>query len=416
MSSISQRDESFLWVASYTTFANLAHAPRGTVADEGMTTVRLDERTGKLETVSTLGGIMNPSFCRLHPSKPLMYVATECIDEMGEVVAFSFDRATGDLKQVGAVSAQGASTCFLTVSSDKRSLLFVNYWDSTLGIVPLAEDGSLEPACHVQPPPAPVRARSLADHLADRQSEPHAHAITLEPAFARLTFVPDLGTDLIRQYLFHPESQTLTPSGKLPCGPLDTSPHGPRYIEFDPQADAAYVVNELSSCVSVFAFDRSLARAVIEAEGSLAEDKCPAVLRLAGTYTTRTTPPPATKNTCGRIAVDPSGRHLLVSNRGDDTLTSFRIHRHEGAPPTLELLAITPTEGATPRHFQFAAGGRYVIAANQDSNSLTSFSLDADTGALLFTGHSLVVNAPNFVCAQPNPLHKVKSSNSDSEF
>ena len=78
MSSNSHRDESYLWVASYTTFANLAHAPKGTVADEGMATVRLDERTGKLETVATLGGIMNPSFCRLHPSTNMMYVATEC--------------------------------------------------------------------------------------------------------------------------------------------------------------------------------------------------------------------------------------------------------------------------------------------------------------------------------------------------
>jgi len=175
-------------------------------------------------------------------------------------------------------------------------------------------------------------------------------------------------------------------------------------------------VNELSSCVSVFAFDRRLAQDIIEANGEMAEERCPATLRLAGTYSTRASPPPASKNTCGRIAVDPSGRYVLVSNRGDDTITTFRIHRHEGAAPTLEQLSITPTEGATPRHFQFAAGGRYVIAANQDSNTITSFSLDAETGALIFTGHSLAINAPNFVCSQPKALNKVKSSNSDSEF
>jgi 6-phosphogluconolactonase len=105
-----------------------------------------------------------------------------------------------------------------------------------------------------------------------------------------------------------------------------------------------------------------------------------------------------------------------VSNRGDDTITTYKIVRREGAAPALEMVGITPTEGATPRHFQFAAGGRYVIAANQDSNSLTSFSLDVETGALVFTGHSLGVNAPNFVCSQPRTLHKVKGSNSESEI
>jgi 6-phosphogluconolactonase (cycloisomerase 2 family) len=30
---------------------------------------------------------------------------------------------------------------------------------------------------------------------------------------------------------------------------------------------------------------------------------------------------------------------------------------------------VTKTLGATPRHFQFGAGGRFVIVANQDSVS-----------------------------------------------
>merc|ERR1719443_2491383 len=188
--------------------------------------------------------------------------------------------------------------------------------------------GGMEPACSVLAAGGVVAARDIADHLANRQSEPHAHAVVLDPIFGQIALVPDLGTDEIRQYVFDAERGTLTPEGKFACAPAEGGPHGPRYIEFDPVADAAYVVNELSSTVSLFRFDRtaaaSLADAVLHGGGEAPADAA-AVLHFVGLVSTRVSPPPATKNTCGRIAVDPSGQFVLVSNRGDDTLSSFKI-------------------------------------------------------------------------------------------
>ena len=411
-------ETSYLYVACYSQFDNLAHKPRGTECQDGtMKSVRLNEQTGEMTMVSSLSGLMNPAFIRSHPTRRnIIYVATESILESGDVVAVDIDHTTGTLREIGRQSAQGKSTCYMSISSDQRSMCYVNYWDSTIGVLPLGPAGELEPACHVQPPPAPVVAQSLADHLANRQSEPHAHAISLDPAYGRIAFVPDLGTDLVRQYLFDPSARTLAPAGKLPCAPPDAAPHGPRYLEFDPLCDAAYVVNELSSTVSVFRFDRAAARFLVEAGEPLDPAKCPAVLRFAATYSTRVSSPPSTKNTCGRIAIDPSGQYLLVSNRGDDTIATFRIERSaDGATaPTLAPLAIVPTEGATPRHFQFAAAGRFVIAANQDTDSITSFFLNQETGALSFSGHRLAMGSPNFVCAPARDAMAgiVKSSSS----
>ena len=42
----------------------------------------------------------------------------------------------------------------------------------------------------------------------------------------------------------------------------DLRPHGPRYIQFHPAMPIAYVVNELSSTVAVFKFDREVAKAL----------------------------------------------------------------------------------------------------------------------------------------------------------
>ena len=76
---------------------------------------------------------------------------------------------------------------------------------------------------------------------AERQGDPHSHAIVLEPYYGRIVLVPDLGTDEVRQYVFDAQRGILSPVGKLDCGPRDLGPHGPRYLEFDPIADAALV-------------------------------------------------------------------------------------------------------------------------------------------------------------------------------
>ena len=71
-------------------------------------------------------------------------------------------------------------------------MLFVNYWDSSLGVCPVKPDGVIAEKVYLQAP-AKVHAGGLADHLANRQSEPHAHAIVLDPVWGRIALVPDLG-------------------------------------------------------------------------------------------------------------------------------------------------------------------------------------------------------------------------------
>ena len=50
---------------------------------------------------------------------------------------------------------------------------------------------------------------------------------------------------------------------------------------------------------------------------------------------------------------------------------------------------------------QFSPSGKWLIAANQDTDNLAAFAFDAATGALTFTGHTLACGSPNFVAACP---------------
>ena len=257
--SIPPEERTTLWICSYTKFDNLAHAPRGTPSDHSLHTIHLDERTGALHRHSTVDGVLNPAFLRFHP-KGVVYALTESIHENGEIVGFTTD-AAGGLSPLCRQSAHGLSTCFLHLTTNLEHVLFVNYWDSSLGVCPVKPDGVIAEKVYLQAP-AKVHAAGLADHLANRQSEPHAHAIVVDPTHGRIACVPDLGLDKIRLYTFDPQSGQLASIGELPCcsGP---GPHGPRYIEFDrpgfgthyrhsakrdraPEMEAAFVVNEVT--------------------------------------------------------------------------------------------------------------------------------------------------------------------------
>merc|ERR1711862_976261 len=73
----------------------------------------------------------------------------------------------------------------------------------------------------------------------------------LDPFFGQIAYVPDLGMDLIRQFHFDKVKGVLRPAGTVPSGPPGRRALGPRYIEFHPTLPVCYVVNELSSEVSV---------------------------------------------------------------------------------------------------------------------------------------------------------------------
>lgn len=109
--------------------------------------------------------------------------------------------------------------------------------------------------------------------IKERQKDPHSHALVLgkfcnawfynlwlnnyililliDPFVGCIAYVPDLGKDLIREFLYDKENGTiLTELNTLPSGLCTGKPDGPRYFAFHPTLNIAYVVNELSSTVS----------------------------------------------------------------------------------------------------------------------------------------------------------------------
>ena len=124
-------------------------------------------------------------------------------------------------------------------------------------------------------------------------------------------------------------------------------------------------------------------------------------LRLVQSIDTIPSAFPTQMNTCGRICVHNSGRFVVVSNRGHQSICIYRVKNKGPKRGELCTVGYFHTRGETPRHFQFDSTGQYLIVANQDSDSIAVFSFNLGTGQISFTGNEYRVPSPNFVCNCP---------------
>ena len=77
----------------------------------------------------------------------------------------------------------------------------------------------------------------------------------------------------------------------------------------------------------------------------------------------------AGESTCADIHVSPSGTFVYASNRGHDSIVIYRIDPLAGR---LGYVGHEPTQGKTPRSFGIDPTGRFLLVANQDSDSVVT--------------------------------------------
>ena len=245
-----------------------------------------------------------------------------------------------------------------------------NYGGGSVSLLPIAADGTL------QPPAATNQHRGSGPNKA-RQTEAHAHCIIPDLA-GRFAFAVDLGTDQVLGYGLDAGAGQLVP---LPAPAFTAQPGaGPRHLTFHPGGRWAYLINELTSSVTALTYDA--------AAGTFRE------VHTAPTLPTDFTGP----NTCADIHVHPNGRFVYATNRGHDSLAVFAVAPDSGR---LTLVQHMSTQGKTPRNFAIDPSGAILLVANQNSNSIVTYTISAQTGQLAPTG--VVVEVPAPVCLQVIP-------------
>jgi 6-phosphogluconolactonase len=357
---LSQLDHLRLYVGTYTGEKS-----------QGIYRVDLDLKQGKFASPVLAAETKNPSFLALHPNASWLYAVNEVGDYGGEksgsVSAFAIEPGSGDLKLLNQQSSRGAAPCHLTIDAAGQHVLAANYGGGSVCVLPIASDGKLGPAT------------SFMQHTGKsvhpkRQDAPHAHSINLDP-WNRFALVADLGLDRIIAYRFDGPSGTLATSG-LPVGVVQPGA-GPRHLSFHPSGKFAYVINEMGSTITVFAYDRH--------QASLVE------LQTISTLPEGYRGP----NSTAEVVCHPSGQFLYGSNRGHHSLAAYRIDQASGK---LSLVGIQGEGIRVPRNFHVEPTGRYAVVANQAADNLTLFRIEPATGALQPTGETVELGSP--VCVK----------------
>ena len=322
-----------------------------------------------LEPLGLAAEFPQPSFLALDPARRRLFAVNESGtwsgQKAGSVASFAIDPASGQLRKISETSSGGAAPCHLTLDRTGRNLLVANYSAGNVAVIRVGDDGHLSE-------PTSVQQHSGSSINRQRQQGPHAHAVTLDPA-ERFLFVCDLGIDRVMIYRFDADRGTLTPHEPA-FAPLKLGA-GPRHLVFRPDGRFAYVVNELDSTVTAFAYEAN--------RGRLTEVQ--SVSTLPTGFTGR--------STTAEIQVHPNGRLLFASNRGHDSLSIFRIDPEKG---TLTAAGHHPTGGRTPRHFGLDPTGALLAMGNQESDTIVLARIDPETGAL--TSSPRTASAPSPVC------------------
>ena len=336
---------------------------------KGIYRISLDLSTGAMKELGTTSGMENPSFIAIHPNKKFLYAVAEVEDvagvKTGGVKAYAI-AADGSLNELNAQPSGGGAPCHLSMDRDGKHLLVANYLGGNVSVYPIAGDGRLQAAsAFVQ--------HEGGSNATPRQTSPHAHSVNLS-ADNRFAFVADLGLDQVLVYSYDASAGTLVaqPSGTITLPPGA----GPRHFSFSPSGQFAYVNGELTSTVNAYSYDKE-----------------------AGAFTAinslSTLPDGGQEhNSTAEVLVSPDGKFVYVSNRGHNSIAIFAVN----ADGSLTARGHQSTGGKTPRNFAIDPTGTFLLAANQHSDSVVSFRIDRETGALTPTGHSIAVPAP--VCVR----------------
>jgi 6-phosphogluconolactonase len=335
---------------------------------DGIFVYSFDDRTGKLVDLKIPVVSNNPSFLTISPDKKYLYSVGEVdnLDEKhsGGVSAFRIEK-TGHLSLLNRVLTFGANPCHVAISPDGKKIVTSNYSGGNLFLFNVLPDGSLSE--NVQ-----TVQHSGSGPFPGRQTEPHAHSARFDPS-GKLLYAADLGIDQLKIYQVGTGSKPLSPNAqpfvKLAPG------SGPRHFDFSPDGQFIYVINELSSTISV-------------------------LMKYGGVWkeiqTIKTLPKDFSgESWCADIHVSADGRFVYGSNRGHNSIAVFKRDQMSGR---LEMIQTIPVEGNWPRNFTLDPTGSFLIVANQRSNDITVFKVDEISGKLRYTGIKVQNESP--VCLQ----------------
>jgi 6-phosphogluconolactonase len=315
--------------------------------------------TGKLTQIGLTVEAENPTFLALGPNERFVYAVNEV--RQGTVSSFLFDKKSMKMQEISKVSSKGGGPTHIAVDHTGRCVFAANYGGGSLASFQVNNNGQLSEAV------------SFFQYSADEEKherKPHAHRVTVSPD-NRFLLVNDLGLDVIHIYRLDASTAKLTPHDP-PLWRAKTG-YGPRALQFHPDGRVAYCVNELKPTINVLGWDSSRGILTTLQDISLVPEG----------YSGNAAP--------SDIAFDRKMSFAYAASRLDDFIATFAVSPADGK---LTMIGKTSCEGKRPRHLTVDPTDRWLLIANQDTDTIAVFACDSKTGKPADEGKTFPLSKP----------------------
>ena len=350
-------DNHFVYANSNRLFVYISNG-----GDGNIDVMKLNPKTGDLTMVEKVPAAPNVMHMALSPDHRFLYASVR--SEPFSIISYSINSETGRLTQLSKESLPD-NMVYISVDNIGRFLLSVSYTGAKIVVNPIKANGLVQ-----------------ADPIQIIPTGPKPHSILVDQS-NRFVYVPQLGNDQIKQFLFNASTGILTPNDPDVVYTKDDS--GPRHFIFSPNNKFIYVSNELDGTVYSYEMNNKT--------GALTEIQRISVFP-PSTMNNELTPD--SQDTTFKIAdihITPDGKWLYVSERATNTITAFSVDYNTG---NLTYIESYDTE-EIPRGFNIDPNGNFVIVAGQKSDHVAVYAINPETGELKFLDRFESGNEPNWI-------------------
>jgi 6-phosphogluconolactonase len=341
---------------------------------DGIYIFKINVPSGQTSLVEVIKDIENPSYLTISKDGRFLYAVSEMAsDHKGMIYAYQLDPQTGKAQLLNKKESRGEAPCYIAISENRKWITVGNYSGGNLITYAIDKDGKLTDQYQL----VHHDGKSINPK---RQEKPHVHSTVFTPDNKYL-LVPDLGTDKVMIYAFN-EKKNMPIGGTQQGFAKITDGSGPRHLDFHPNGKWAYVIEEMGGTISGWKYYNGTLEKFQHIDAHPADYQG--------------------SRGSADIHVSPDGKFLYASNRYE--ANNIAIYSIDGKTGMLKLVGFQDLPGKKPRNFAIDPGGQLLLVANQDSDSITVFKRNMETGKLELLPVDIKAGSP--VCLKFVPVGK----------
>lgn len=305
--------------------------------------------------------VSNSSYITISHNQKYLYSITD----MG--VESFLVKEDGSLKQLNLAPINGMRGCYISTSYDDKFLFVAGYHDGKITVLRIKSNGSIGEITEE------IYLKGMGT-VSERNFRPHVNCVKMSRDDNYL-LAADPGMDHVNVYSLDHKTGKLKLADIIRCD----QESAPRHIKFSENGKYLYVVHEMSSMIDVFEYDNSSPLGIPSFE------KIQSVSTLNDYHTA------GCAACCINLSFD--CKYIIASNAGDNSISMFGIQNNG----ELKKLFCLPVSGEYPKDAALFPNNKYIVSCNNESDTLTFFSINPSAGTMVMNGPEIKIEKPNCI-------------------